>query len=125
MARILLATHDSGLFEIMAAELSGHGHEVIWAGDGQDAYATAVDETPNLVLLDMALPVFSGPELCAMLMEDPDIPAHLPIHLLTDEAIEPHLCERVGAAGVFPKTHEAHQLRDLVAAITLEEPFAP
>jgi len=122
MARVLLATNDSTLIDILDAEMSGEGHDVLWATDGQAAYARAVAEMPNLVLADVALPVFNGFELCAMLTADPDVPARLPIHLLSDDAVEPHLRERVGAAGVFPKSHQAHQLRELLASVTRDMP---
>jgi len=122
MARILLATQDTVLYETLDAELSGEGHETVWAPDGAEALALALEEALQAALLDRSLPVYPGLTLCAMLREDPDIDRGLPVYVLSDEALEPHAVERAGVTGVFPKTHEAGALRELVSAAALWEP---
>jgi len=115
MAKILLATDDAELYAILSAEIEGEGHSCLWAVNGQDAYETATQEQPDAVLLDVALDIFDGFECCAMLREDPDIPKELPILLLSDDALNPKLLERVLASRHFSKTHITHELIDLLA----------
>ena len=114
MAKILLATGDAALHAVFEAELEGGGHEVIWAADGQEACALALAESPDLVLLEPNLPVFSGVETCVLLREDPEIPRYLPIMLVTDEEVNPHTVDKARVTEVFPKTHHVSELLDLV-----------
>jgi CheY-like chemotaxis protein len=83
---------------------------------GHTAFDTAIAHQPSVVLLDVNLPVHTGLELAALLRADPDLPRGLPVFLLTDDAVEPHTLERNGVTDVFPKTHDAAMLRELVVA---------
>ena len=115
MATVLFASNDAELHALFEAEISGEGHEVVWAVDGQEACELALDRSPDMAFLDMRLDVFSGPEACNMLREDPEVPDAMPIYLLTDDDLDPHTIEKVRATGLFPKTHGAFALRELLA----------
>jgi len=117
MATILLATGDSALQTILAAELGGEGHEVTCVTNGQEAYDTALAVVPDLVFLDLSLPIFSGMETCAMMREDPELPHRMPIVLITDEEVNVRQLEKHRVTELFPKTHAAHVLRDLVVKL--------
>lgn len=117
MPVVLIATSDSALANIFSAELEALGHEPLWEADGHAAHRAALESQPDLVLLDVTLPVHTGLELAALLRKEPDLPAHLPVLLLTDDAIEPHALEKAGVTQVFPKTHEASALRELLTAL--------
>ncbi len=110
MAMILLATGDAATHAVFSAELNGDGHEVLWAADGQEAYELTLAQQPELVLLDLSLPIFDAFETCSMLREDPEVPARLPIVLLTDEDLNPRAFEKSGFSELFPKTHQGSQL---------------
>jgi len=116
MATILLATGDTGLYDVFAAELGGEGHDVIWATDGREAYDLALEQSPDLVFLDVSLPIFNALETCTMLRGDPDVPTTLPVVLLSDEDLDPHKIEKARATRLFPRTHLVQALRDLLAA---------
>lgn len=115
MSKVLLASSDGETASILSAEIEAEGYEVEWVTDGLDAYEFVLSAAPSVLLLDRQLEIFSGLELCGRLREDPDAPKALPVYLLTDEPVDPHVLERAGATGVFPKTHPAGQLRDLLA----------
>lgn len=115
MARVLIATEDATLQAVLAAECAGEGHDTLWALNGQEALELGTGSGPDLVFLDPVLAVFSGVEACGMLREDPEVPGGLPIFLLTDDDVNPHTLARCGATGVFPKTHAAAELRELLA----------
>lgn len=114
MAYVLIATDDSKLADILCAEIAGLGEDPICEADGYSAQVAALAHAPRVVLLDATLPVFNGLELAALLRADPDMPRELPIYLLTDDAVEPHALERAGVTGIFPKTHDAHQVREVL-----------
>lgn len=116
MPSILIATEDAALYEVFAAECMGEGHSVAWAVDGYEAQHSALTSGPDLVLLDPQLRIFNGFEACEALRADPQVPSRLPIFLLSDDEVNPHLLLRIRATGVFPKTHAAHELRELLSA---------
>jgi len=70
----------------------------------------------DLALLDTRLATFSGFEVCEMLRADPGVPHELPIFLLSDDEVNPHVRLHIGATGVFPKTHGAHELQELLSS---------
>jgi CheY-like chemotaxis protein len=117
MARILLATGDAALQTILEAELGGEGHEVTWVTDGKEAYDTALASVPDLVFLDLSLPIFNGLETCVMMREDPELPPRMPIVLVTDEEVNVRLLEKYRVTELFPKTHAAHELCDLAVKL--------
>lgn len=115
MATILIATMDSGVYDILSAEVEGEGHDVLWATDGKDAIDLTVERRPVTVFLEPELPIFSGFEVAEILRGDPDVPRDLPLLVLCDEPIEPHRFERSGFTSQFPKAHAHQQLREVLA----------
>lgn len=115
MALVLIATDDFTVYRILAAEVEAEGHEAAWAAEGLEATQLPVTTPVALAFLDPALATFNGFEVCEMLRADPHVPHELPIFLLTDDEVNPHVRHRIGATGVFPKTHGAHEVRELLA----------
>lgn len=71
--RILMA--DDGLVSrrIMSSTLSGAGHEVIEAKDGEVAWSILQqDNAPRLAVLDWEMPGLCGPDICRLLRERKD-----------------------------------------------------
>lgn len=60
MQRILLVDDNETNRDMLTRRLERRGFEVITAGDGQDAIAIARDAKPDLILMDMNLPVIDG-----------------------------------------------------------------
>jgi len=60
--RVLIVDDEPGLVEILRAYLSDEGFEILEAGDGIAAVETALNERPDLMLLDLNLPRLSGVE---------------------------------------------------------------
>lgn len=113
MAIIVIASLDGEAVTTLSNELEAEGHKVRWAGDGQEACEMAVGAA--LVFLERELPVFSGFEVAAILRGDPDIPRELPILLLDDDAVDPHVFDHSGFTGQFRKSHSYHEVRELVS----------
>jgi len=57
---VLLADDDDILAELVQFRLEGDGHEVIVAGNGEDALNLAMDRKPDLIILDSMMPIKSG-----------------------------------------------------------------
>lgn len=114
MARILIADDDTAAFEVMSVALTAQGHEVLYAADGQEACDMAVAEQPDLVFLDVMMPIFDGFETCERLRNDPEIPAELPIVFLTSVEPDSRKLDSVRASAYLPKRHMIQDLQNLL-----------
>jgi len=99
----------------MALALSAEGHQVICAANGQEAYEIALQEKPDLVFLDIMMPIYSGYETCELLRNDPEVPKELPIVFLTSLDADTRMLEKVGASDHLPKRHMVVELREVLA----------
>jgi CheY-like chemotaxis protein len=62
MARILLVEDNEAIRELVALRLEIAGHEMTLAENGKVGLDTALATTPDLILMDMHMPVMSGYE---------------------------------------------------------------
>ncbi|HEX2221604.1 MAG TPA: response regulator transcription factor [Candidatus Limnocylindria bacterium] len=58
--KILVVEDDPAIQRLLSRGLEGAGHEVVIAGDGEDALTLAADEAIELVILDLGLPDMEG-----------------------------------------------------------------
>ena len=70
MARILLVEDNEMNRDMLSRRLERRGHQVTIAGDGQQALDLAASDKPDLILMDMSLPVISGWEATRKLKAD-------------------------------------------------------
>jgi CheY-like chemotaxis protein len=97
MARILLVEDNEMNRDMLSRRLTRNGHEVLLATDGQEAIDAAHAQQPDLVLMDLSLPVIDGWEATRRLRGDPAT-ADLRIIALTSHAMAGDR-ERALAAG--------------------------
>jgi CheY-like chemotaxis protein len=86
MARILLVEDNEMNRDMLSRRLVRNGHQVSFAVDGQQAIDMARAEQPEIVLMDMSLPVIDGWQATRMLRADPAT-AGLRIIALTSHAM--------------------------------------
>ncbi len=86
MARILLVEDNEMNRDMLSRRLARRGFEVLIAENGQSGVDLTVSERPDLVLMDMSLPVMDGWEATRRLKADPDTSA-IPIIALTAHAM--------------------------------------
>lgn len=60
MAHVLVVDDDELLVELVTFTLEGHGHTVVTAEDGADAFEIAVREQPDVMVLDGMMPGADG-----------------------------------------------------------------
>lgn len=96
-ARILYIEDNEQNFYLIKFILTHHGHAVDWATDGSSGVEAAARDTPDLVLLDIQLPVMDGYAVARALRAMPAL-AQTPIVALTSYAM-PGDRERAIAAG--------------------------
>ncbi len=70
-ARILIADDEPVNRELLEAYLADHDYDLEFAEDGQETLEKAVSFEPDLILLDVMMPKYSGFEVCEKLKSDP------------------------------------------------------
>lgn len=85
--RILLVEDNELNRDMLTRRLTRRGYNVITANDGIEAIATTRKEQPDLVLMDMRMPVMAGWEATRSLKADPNT-AHIPIIALTAHTMD-------------------------------------
>jgi two-component system phosphate regulon response regulator PhoB len=85
--KILVVDDEPDLLELIDANLSAAGYDVLMAASGQEALKKARELQPGLILLDVMLPELDGLEVCKMLRHDPATHS-IPIVMLTARAAE-------------------------------------
>jgi len=74
MAKILIIEDELKIRQIVQAYLEKEGFEVFSAADGAAGLTAVKEESPDLVILDLMLPVIPGEELLAQLRQTSDVP---------------------------------------------------
>jgi len=93
MTKVLVVDDNASIREFIKIVLTAEGHTIAEASNGERAYATAVSERPDLILLDVLMPVMDGFEALKRLRENPLTEA-IPVVLLT--AVPANKGEREG-----------------------------
>jgi len=86
MAKILIVEDNEMNRDMLSRRLIRRGYKIAMAVDGEQGIAAAKAETPDLILMDMSLPVFDGWEATRRLKADPSTQA-IPVIGLTAHAM--------------------------------------
>jgi CheY-like chemotaxis protein len=125
LARKILLADDSVTAQNMGRKiLADAGYDVVTVNNGSAALKRISEINPDLIVLDVYMPGYSGLEVCQRL-KDAEETAHLPV-LLTVGKLEPFKAEdarRVRADGHIVKPFEASEL--LTAITRLEDSVVP
>ena len=61
--KILLVEDDEALANVYKSRLDIEGFETNWVGNGEDALSTALSYKPDLILLDLDMPLMNGSDM--------------------------------------------------------------
>lgn len=86
MSTILIVEDNELNRDMLSRRLVRRGYQVVLAVDGEDGIAQARASTPDLILMDMSLPVMDGWEATRRMKEDVLV-RHVPIIALTAHAM--------------------------------------
>ena len=103
-ALVLLVEDQPDLRQLYAQQLTLSGFDVIEASNGVEAVAHTASHVPDVVLMDLSLPVMDGWEATRQLKSD-DRTAHIPVVALTahDGSGELQRATRAGCDWFVPK----------------------
>jgi two-component system cell cycle response regulator DivK len=94
MARLLLAEDDEFSRDMLIRRLERHGFEMIAAADGREAVLAARQHRPDLIIMDLDMPVLDGRNAMRQLKNDPHT-FKIPIIVLTAHAEPEEVAEAV------------------------------
>jgi CheY-like chemotaxis protein len=125
LARKILLADDSVTAQNMGRKiLADAGYEVITVNNGSAALKKIAELKPDLVILDVYMPGYSGLEVCQRLKESQDS-ARIPVLLTVGklEPFKPEEAQRVRAEGFIVKPFEASELLSTLSK--LEDKVVP
>ena len=86
MPKILLVEDNEMNRNMLSRRLIRHGYEVVMAADGQQGTEMAISERPDLILMDLSLPVMDGWEATRQVKGN-DVTRQIPVIALTAHAM--------------------------------------
>lgn len=116
MSKILVVEDNKESALLMKRILELRHHEVILADDGETGLKAAIDELPDIILVDLGLPDIDGQTLVAFFKRTPEL-MHVPIVAVTawPEDTAREMAQAYGCNGVIPKPINARTFPDQVA----------
>ena len=80
--KILLADDEKDIRSVLTLYLESNGFEVITSYDGLNTLDVARDEKPDIIILDIMMPILDGFEVCRKLKADP-VTSGIPVIMLS------------------------------------------
>lgn len=121
MLKLLLVEDNEMNRDMLSRRLKRKGYDVILAEDGEQAIQLATETMPDLILMDMSLPVIDGWEAAKQVKQNPTT-AHIPIIAQTAHAManDREKCLEAGCDDYTPKPIHMGQLLAKIEALLLE-----
>jgi len=118
MASVLVVEDQEEIAALLKFKLKQEGHDVIFAENGREGLEAARHNAPDLILLDVMMPVMNGVEMLKALKEDPGL-CSIPVIMLTAQSSEPAVVEgfRLGAEDYITKPFRTQEFAARVEAV--------
>lgn len=125
MARLLIVEDDGDLQQLLSLALTREGYEVHYAFNGQEGLDKALALQPNVVLLDIMLPVLNGREVLVRLSEN-TLLRDIPVIVMTAHGDKPEMLEdslrAQGARAYLRKPFDMAEMKSLVRRVLAQYP---
>jgi len=115
MSKILLVDDDDNIIELAKMYLLQEQHQVLVSQDGASALKVILQEKPDLVVLDLMLPIMNGREVCKQVRMKSDVPIIM-LTALSDD-IDKIVGLELGADDYLTKPFNPRELTARVRAI--------
>ncbi len=122
MAKILIAEDEPDIRDLIEFTLKYVGHEVVSVANGEEAYKLTRKNNPDLILLDVRMPVMSGYEACEKIKADPQT-SHIPVVFLSAKGQESEIKAGLAAGAVdyllkpFAPNELNRRINDILAGV--------
>lgn len=115
---VLVADDDRDILSLVTFRLERSGYRVVQASDGAEALELALEEAPDLAVLDLMMPRLTGLEVTRALRDD-ERTREVPVILLTArvQEVDVQAGLAAGATDYVKKPFSPQELRDRVDAL--------
>ncbi len=93
--KIIIIDDEPEMSELLKNRLQANGYEVITAANGLEGYARTMVHKPDLIILDVSMPILDGYSFAKEIRTDPQC-KHIPILVFTAKA---HMKELLAIEG--------------------------
>lgn len=109
--KILIVDDEVDIVGVLSMRLQAHGYEVLVAATGIQAVTTAIKEKPDLILLDIAMPILDGYGVIENLKKSAET-SKIPIIFVSALPREEvaRKAKELGAADYIPKPFESEEV---------------
>jgi CheY-like chemotaxis protein len=116
MKTILVVDDEFGVAEVLEALLTDEGYRVTTAVNGRQGLTRLSEVRPDLVLLDVMMPIVDGPAMLRAMQEDPILRA-IPVVMMSSLGEDVVRTQCQGYAAFLRKPFRATAVLDTVARI--------
>lgn len=107
--KILICDDDEGILDMVSFILEDSGYDVIPERNSMNVYSLIVKERPDLLLLDLWMPVLSGDQVLKTLKSNPET-SNLPVIVISASTEGQKIAHEAGASDFLAKPFDIEQL---------------
>jgi CheY-like chemotaxis protein len=124
MTTILVVDDEPLIAMALEAALEDAGYQVLTAANGRHALERLAEASADLVLLDMMMPIMSGPALLKAMASDPSL-EDIPVIILSSLPEPTIRAQADGAAEILRKPYTEDEVLDAIARVLGKPHHAP
>jgi len=121
--KILVCDDDQGILEMLELLLDDDGYQVILEPNSVNAIRTIEKEHPDLILLDIWMPVISGDQILRALKADQQ-KSHIPVLMYSASTDGSTIAQNSGADAFLSKPFDLTELLSEIESLLLESDHA-
>jgi CheY-like chemotaxis protein len=121
--RVLLVDDDCDTVQSLGFRLRAAGYDVVTAGDGKQGVARALSDHPDVIILDVRMPVQDGVAALGELKQREDT-RQIPVIMLSASVGDQHRTRELGARYFIQKPYDAQAVMSAVQ-LSLQEACTP
>jgi CheY-like chemotaxis protein len=122
---ILVVDDDPDILEALSEILEAEGFEIRRARNGKEALERLEPDSPQLILLDLMMPVMDGWEFAQRMRQKPAAISSIPLIVLSADRNVGNKATDIGAVGYLAKPFELNDLLEMVRRALKEGPRTP
>lgn len=122
---VLIVEDDPVQRDLLRQVLREEGHDAVTADDGAEALRFVAWRQPDVILLDLMMPVVDGIAFARAYRQRPGPPAPLVVLSASNEALAQAQAEVMGAAAYLAKPYDLDALLGLLARVTADAACGP
>lgn len=118
--KVLVADDEQLIQQLISFKLRSIGYDIVLASNGEEAMTLAEEHVPDIIVMDVMMPVMNGFEALAQLKSNP-LTSAIPVIMLTGNSVEGAVVEglELGADDYIAKPFSPSELAARVKSVLL------